>query len=342
MRWQHVMGGAGALGAIVALTSIAHAQPSYINGVPDWDQAHLVGGGAPGGAMGSWGAWCLPSAMSNIVGFYDDAGVMGIGDGMVYPNSPMWSTAGFQDDQAAPTMPRTDLGWHLDTNGLGVGGGAGHTGTRLVDVFDGLVGINGYFPSHSITGASVTNYGADVMPGGVFMGFDNTGDMQSAHTMSAGFSFIVNEINAGRPLLGHFAHFNHTGPVNSPDMGGFFPGDSFDDADWADAPMFPAMDSASGEVWDPSAGLGHTVTIVGYWLANDISNPNFGTDSIIVHDNVDGDLGGVAKPLVLPWATSSNPWQGLTAIDNVPAPGSVVLLFLGGGTQALSRRRRRV
>jgi hypothetical protein len=221
--------------------------------------------------------------------------------------------------------PRDDLGWYLNTNDRGLGGNPGapgHRGTKLQDIMNGAAGNGGligagtgYFPSAGLINFIPTNYGAHRMYPPIYAAFDTTGHAQHLHTDPVAYWLIESEIDGNNgPLLAHFDHFNLLGRTRASDanLGG-----DFDWATWGSAPIYGPngyTDDETGEVWDPCGqGLGHTVTVVGYWLAIDASNPT-GADAIIVYDNADGTLPGPAPlPLVLPWPGS--PWMGLTFID---------------------------
>jgi hypothetical protein len=297
------------------------AVPSYIQGVPDWDQpAIALASVLP---TGPWGAWCVPTATANIVGYYDDKGVAGIGDSQVFPLTPLWPDPLWQDETADATGgPRADLGWYLNTNDLGLDGNSispKHRGTKLQHIMDGAAGNGGlgsptgYFATASLSYFVVRNYGADRMAPAVYTAFDTTGGAQVSHTYTAGFSEIMLAVDAHQPLLAHFDHFNLQTRTRASDanLGG-----DYDYTMWAAPPEFDPCgytDDPTGEVWDPCEGLGHTVTVVGYWLGTDGNNP-IALDAIIVYDNADGSLPGPAPlPLVLPWTGS--PWMGLTLID---------------------------
>ena len=330
-------------GLVLLLVTSVGAEPSvYITGVPDWDQPVFAAGQAPGGA---WGAWCVPTATANIVGYYRDKGVGGtIGDATAFPAGGVFGVnADWQDDTADNVQAaRGDLGWYYNTNDLGLGGGTppSYRGTQLVHIQKGMTGGgglvgtgSGYFPAHGVNNVSVKNYGSHLMNTGIYSNFDTTPDLQSTHTDAAGFTEIMNEINAGRPLLGHFDHFVlGTKSRGSASFG------AYDAAFWGDAPVFDPeldyIDDATGEIWNPAEGLGHTVTITGYFLLGDFENPFGKSNAIIVHDNTDGYI-----PLVLPW-DSSSPWSGLTEISNVPEP--MTLSLLAPGMAGIVRRRKRI
>jgi len=329
-------------GLVLLLVSSVVAEPSiYITGVPDWDQPAMVAGQAPAGA---WGAWCVPTATANIMGYYRDKGLSTtIGDATAYPAGGAFGVnADWQDDTADNVQAaRGDLGWYYNTNDMGLGGMTtpSYRGTRLVHIekgmtgSGGLVGKNngGYFPSHGVNNVSVTNYGSHLMNSGIYSNFDNTFETQSTHDYTAGYNEIKNEINAGRPLMGHFDHFALGTKIRGSASFG-----AYDAALWGAAPVFDPVvgyiDETTGEVWNPDEGLGHTVTITGYILLGDIENPFGKSDAIIVHDNTDGYI-----PLVLPW--NGSPWSGLTEISNVPEPMTLSLLVLGMAGMAGRRKR---
>ena len=311
------------LGVLFTNGSMASAQPAYVAGVPDWIQPFYSG--APGGLFGQWSAWCVPSSAANIVGYYRDFhNVQAIGDDLVFLAHYPWGNPRFKDDLADGSGgTRADLGWFFDTNGLGVGGAGAHRGTKLADVESGLLG---YFSNHGMQCVEVTNYGAQQpnLDPNVFVDFDNTGDPQTTHNDADAFTLITQEIDAGRPILGHFKHGNINtlyyvyDPAN-----GLFP-DAFHYSvnEWGFDPTIGCNDSyvdqQSGETWDCELGLGHTVTIVGYWLGSDPTNPLSGSvDAVLVLDNGDPGQPSPRVPYVLPWTNS--PWAGITMIDGVNA-----------------------
>ena len=302
------------------------AAPPYVHRiphVPDWDQPVHVPA-ANQAPSGPWGAWCVPTATANIVGYYNDKGVAGIGDDMVFPVTVPWKDPNWQDDTADGNLvpQRTDLGWYLNTNDLGLDGNPnspGYRGTKLQHIMDGAAGNggligggSGYFPSAGLLDVFVTNYGAYRMDPGIYPAFDTTGHAQHLHIDGAAYSLIMTEIDANRPLLAHFDHFNLSSRTRAsdPNLGG-----DFDWATWGSPPEYDPngyIDDETGEVWHPSEGLGHTATVVGYWA--DANNPA-GALAIIVYDNADGTLPGPAPlPLILPWWGSH--WTGLTFIDH--------------------------
>ena len=309
------------LGVLVTTGSLASAQPAYVAGVPDWLQP--VYSGAPGGLFGQWGAWCVPASAANIAGYYRDVhGAQAIGDNLVFLATNPWGHPRFKDDLADGSGgPRGDFGWFFDTNGLGIGGAGAHRGSKLADVESGL---QGYFGYYGVPCVQITNYGAPQpnLDPNVYAAFDNTGDPQKLHTTAEAFTLIMQEIDAGRPMLGHFRHGNiiTLGVVYDPPEGFLPDAYHYFINDWGYDPTFDCnesyVDPQSGETWDCEEGLGHTVTIVGYWLGSDPSNPLPGSvDAVLVLDNNDFLQPSPRVPLVLPWPNS--PWTGLTMIDGV-------------------------
>jgi len=65
-----------ALLSVTATGSPAMAANGLVNGVPDWHQPCLIGGGNgpnnganPGAGQAKYIAWCVPSAASDIMGW---------------------------------------------------------------------------------------------------------------------------------------------------------------------------------------------------------------------------------------------------------------------------------
>jgi hypothetical protein len=228
-------------------------------------------------------------------------------------------------------VARLDLGWYLNTNDLGLGGtpGApGHRGTKREHILNGATGNGGligggrgYFPSSGVAGVCVAVYGGHRMDANEYANTDTTGEPNKVyHTDQAALIQIMVSIDSNQPLLAHFDHFNLQPKTRAFDPN-FGVDPNYDHTEWGTAPVYGPngyTDPCSGEVWDPNQGLGHTVTVVGYWPGADAGNP-LAVDAIIVHDNGDGTLAGpTALPLVLPWAGS--PWKALTLIKGVASP----------------------
>ena len=327
------------LAALGVACTAASGAPVILNSVPDWHQACLIGGnwgpnngGNPPAGAANYKAWCTPTAAANVMGYWQDVVGCNVADGAVYASCGLtaWTPPvpnNWQDYEAdASSIPTVgggvraagqDLGWHLNTNDQGDqtlpanGAGAGETfrGTKRANVVQGLTN---FLTAHGYPGASVLRNGG------------------GAAAIQAGWNDITNEIDAGRPLLGHFDHFNI-----------FSIGDPV--FEWGDP---TGGDSGTGEEWDPANGLGHTTTIVGYASAGDAANPWANTHAIIVQDNRlygwEGPncLGQIWLPFATPrvgapWMALA-PWNSNTLI-NVPEPTSLLLLSLAG--LALLHRR---
>ncbi len=311
------------LGVLATTCSMTSAQPAYVAGVSDWLQPFYSG--APGGMFGQWSAWCVPSSAANIAGYYHEIhSVQAIGDNLVFPATNPWGNPRFKDDLADGSGgPRADFGWFFDTNGLGVGGAGAHRGTKLADVESGL---QGYFDYHNLSCVQIINYGAPQpnLDPNVYVDFDNTGDPQNIHNDADAFALITQEIDAGRPMLGHFRHGNiiTINYVYDPANGLLPDAWHYSINDWGFDPTFECkesyVDQQTGETWDCEEGLGHTVTIVGYWLGSDPTNPLSGSvDAVLVLDNNDFSQPSPRVPRVLPWTNS--PWTGITMLQGVDA-----------------------
>lgn len=317
---------------VLLVSESSFTQPMYLTGVPDWDQPVRLSVNPPSPG-GDWGAWCVPAAMANIAGYYNDKGVANTGDDMLYPTTGPWAVDPRWQDETADASggPRGDLGWFFNTNDLGLGASIltppTYRGTKIQHIRDGVRGNggllgngSGYFPSRGQNFIDVQNLGSYQMDAAIYILFDTYDPphtQQATHDDMLGWSQITLSLAANQPVLAHFDHFNLKlrtqvrGPGNDPTIG------DYDTAEWDTAPSYPTSpDENSGEVWDPSSGLGHTVTVVGaWWDPADLSNPFPGQDVIIVYDNMDGALPTTNPlPLVLPWAGS--PWAGLTVIHH--------------------------
>ncbi len=294
-----------------------------INGVPDWHQPCLIGppsgpdnGGNPPAGAAKYKAWCVATSAADIMGYWRDVkGKNGVADGTVYFSGMLigWAPpvpTDWQDDSAdASSIPisgngahrgaGSDLGWYLNTNDQGdatlPGAGAGETfsGTKTADAQQGL--------TNYLTAAG---YGTAVVS-------------HLACNHQIGWAKIMTELNAGRPLIGHFSH------------GNFFqssPGNLYE-WEWGMDPN--PVDDQTGEDWGQGGGngLGHAMTIVGYLTAADVGNPWQGLyDVIVVQDNRRHKLNGVNEAdnnffqHYLPFFDVQTglgvaPWVGYTTID---------------------------
>lgn len=335
------VGAAIALGALVWM-SAESARGVVVNLVPDWHQPCLINppngpdnGANPPLGQASYRAWCVPSAAANVMGFWRDAlGFVGVADGAAYVSGGTiaWTPPAptdWQDDSAdASSIPLAgggaraagqDLGWYLNTNDQGdqtapgAGGGGTFSGTKRVAVQSGLLS---YLTAAGYGAASVVH---------------------QACNHPAGWSAITAEIDAGRPLIGHFSH----GAIN--------PGASPEQWEWDTYP--PTTDPQTGEDWGPGGGngLGHAMTIVGYYAAGDAQNPFGGAasalDVIVAQDNRRhlAEPDNVLLQHNLPFYNTQTqqgvaPWVAYTTV-NIPEPGTLLLLVLGAGMWWWRKRR---
>ena len=323
-----------------ALTATSAWAGGLVIGVADWHQPCLIGGGnGPdnGGnplAGACYKAWCVPSAASDIMGFWRDVkGFNGVADAPAYFSGSLigWAPpvpTDWQDDGAdAASIPTVgggaraagqDLGWYLNTNDqgdqslLGAGGGGAFSGTKTADIQQGLVN---YLTAAGYGGATVN---------------------ESICGHVAGWATITAEINAGRPLIGMFTH----GAISQVPTGG---------DEWQWDPSYEPNDSDTGEEWGNGANQGHAMAIVGYLNAGDPGNPYANKDTIIVQDNrrhwvggaweADNTLGQIKLPFYdTLLQQGACPWKGDVTID-IPEPSTLLLLSLGA-VAALRRRRR--
>lgn len=358
LRTSHLLGRAAflilATGLVCGRPAVAQDK-EYIPYVPDWSQPTLaVPQSDPDhpDPLGPWGAWCVPTATADCMGYYRDQFTqVPVADGVQFPNGGTWlQDSDFQDDCAEGTAagspptggPREDLGYFFNTNDYGVNyaGMSHYRGTILVDVDDG---ITAYLIDHGFKTAYVRTYGSQLMPFDEFRRFDSTCQLKSTHSDDAGFAEIKREIDAGRPLLGHWESGCYSGASGTDaDLYGHLRlthenGSHEDHGEtgigyWCPSPPLPpnGVDEDTGEPWNPDGGeegtgggengealglgtgLGHTMTIVGYFDAAHTDNPHT-VNSVVVLDNADNDSIYVNTriPIVLQWTGSK--WKGLTS-----------------------------
>jgi hypothetical protein len=312
-----------------------------VNGVPDWHQPCLIGGGNgpdnggnPGAGQACYKAWCVPTAVSDIMGFWRDVkGCMAVADGQAYVSGSLipWTPptpTDWQDDAAdASSIPTVggsfrangaDLGWYLNTNDQGdqslpnAGGGETFSGTKTADIQQG---ISNYLNAAGYMTATVN---------------------ESICDAATGWATITSEIDAGRPLIGLFTHGSITQST---------PGSN----EWYWSSYSDPNDPQTGEEWGDGANKGHAMTIVGYLNGGDAGTPDPNVDCIIVQDNRRHTIDGAAEAdnnfyqHILPFYNTAAqmgvaPWKGYVTID-IPEPATMLLLSMGA-VVALRRRRR--
>lgn len=333
-----------ACGLWLAATGLAG--PVYVPGfVPDWNQPYRYNApNGPGpdprvGLLDPWNAWCAPTSAANLAGHWQDQYGKPVADGFASPNTPAWPAASWHDYQADGTAGRpapgggvpgvaTDIGYYMDTNnrGMALGNGA-HAGTYLKDIHAGLA-------THFSLVDAVGGWTTGTQGKGFAAGLDSSGNAAQMHgNVVTALNEIVAEINAGRTLLVSWTNWN-IGPAGLNPIPGQGQGEGSNQTDFYDFSGSAPDPWGNDETWnydDGGGGLGHTVTAVGYLLANDPLNPRAGTDWIIVHDNVAQTPRNAAVPM------NWNAWVANT--NAIPEPSALALLGLAA-LLALPRRAR--
>ncbi len=306
------------------LAAVAPAQ-TYVPGqAPDWDQPYWYTPGSPNGGPGPdptpgvvdfWNAWSGPTSGSNLAGHWEDVLGPPVADGVPFPNTsmpfgagPLWQdyladASGLRPVGNLPSLP-TDVGYGMDTNGLGLLiGNPPHPGTFLKDLDTGLWRFfQTVQPGVWTTGTQGQAYAAGVRTDGI------TPATPHGSPITA-FAEITGEINAGRTLLVSWTHWNVVplGPQLPPSGGGEA---AFTLHFYTFGPMAPDP-WGNDETWTGGFGpnsIGHVVTAVGYLSAGDPLNPMPGTDWVIVHDNVIQTPRNIAVPL------NFNDWVANTTV----------------------------
>ncbi len=328
----------------LVIAGSAWGGPIFLQGLaPDWNQpyAYVVPNG-PGpdprpGQLDPWNAWCAPSSAANLVGYWQDQWGKPVADGFVAPNTGAWPVASWHDYQADGTNGRpaagggvpavaTDFGYYMDTNNGGMARGNGpHAGTYLRDIHAGLATHFGIVDALGgwTTGTQGRGFAAGLAP---------NGQAAVLHgNMAAAFNEIVTEINASRPMMVSWTNWNIVPSGLNPIQGQGQGEGSFDTEfyDWSSTAPDPWGNDESWNYDEGGGGLGHTVTAVGYLLANDALNPRPGTDWVIVHDNIWQTPRNIAVPM------NWNAWVANT--NAVPEPTTLLLLALGAA--GVLRRR---
>jgi hypothetical protein len=345
-----------ALFNVVLLATGGRAAPAYLSNVPDWNQPTAADPNLPDPgpvnnvnfpAAGTTAAWCVPTTAANIAGYYRDT-IPGltIADGSVFPNTTARAPTAVDwrddlvDDQSV-AVQRQDFGWYFNTNNQGDANlQPSPGGTHYGNVMPGLVN---YLAAHNAQ-ALVVNFADLNGPAGAF----DTSGVPNPHTVPMAFQRLKSEIDAGRPAILHLKYwsllnrqaFRNTAIPGLPD---------YDTALWG----APVNQGPGGEVY--AADIGHSVTVVGYWLANDVTNPfaapgGITPDALIVYDNNDGTLllnnAAAPLPLAVPFAVGNPnpgmnaPWVMQTEISGVPEPATHWLAAAGIAWLAIKNRRR--
>jgi hypothetical protein len=274
---------------------------NYIQSVPDHVQPPSTGSAN----------WCSPTAALNVIEFWEviqgHLNAVGLIDplDLVFPGGRVRTLSTTNDW----------IGWFMDTNNLtgttddlrGNGNDA-HAGTYNKDIdlglddfinWDGTTTGNepGWFPASYVKTPIPWDISADLRVLG-----DPTSEPNAWTNMKA-------EIDAGRPVIMSFVHWNIQNPVNAllSGVSGSI-GASF--YEWGAAAGSGSPGGGAGtENWNqrddnPPLNVGHTVTVVGYIEQCDVDGAGSWptADWVIVHDNWTSTPTNVA----VPWADFTN------------------------------------
>jgi hypothetical protein len=240
--------------------------------------------------------FCAPLAMVNILGYWDE--VIGLANAQ---NVTAWL-------QPSNLNKVADyVGWFMDTNNAGSparGNGAdGHAGTYSKDITPGNVDYVLWNATNPL------GTPPPVLPAGkvghVWTGVDD----HCLLPFPVGFPLIKTEIDAGRPLVVCYTHWNLNFGTNVTDpqtgevisvytWGAWSPNSTYPPEQWNDG---------YGE-----SGIGHAVTCVGYILNWDPDGSG-GLPSgnwTIVHDT----WATTPKNVAVPWPGAHHPWNSSHAV----------------------------
>lgn len=377
MSWTHAV----LLVLLLALGAHStHAAAVFVSGeAPDFDQPYTyVGpphgpGPNPGPGPDAFDAWCAPTSASNLLGHWEDARGVAVGDGVPFamsippfapipwPAPPIWHDWNLGSMRPAPApgpppMTPVDAGWFMDTNNSGSTsrGNGPHVGTYTKDIHVGLLDL---FSQIATATPGVGTWTTGTRGAAFALGLDSTAAPATPHvSAAAAFAEIRSEIDKNRTLIVTWAHWNITaGPLLAP-----LPGSG--EAQYGGAYYTfvvgppPADPWGNDEVWpeeveDPSLNLGHVTTAVGYIPAGDIDDINaplgMPTDWVIVHDNVPGTPRNVIVPLTASeyagvWIANTNavrtPPPQIPALSDVIWFASVALVMATSLVVAMRRR----
>lgn len=304
-------------GLRVAMLSLAMAAPlcfgqsNYIGGVPDIVQPPALPAWLQNGNN-----WCAPTAAANLIKYWDTNGYAGVAGGFANRN-----LAG-------------EIGWFMDTNDQTVLDD-GHAGSWLNDPllsgFDIVNGVNNWArwdANNSTFGSGNLNYPGLTPAGKVAYQWTVT------QTNINLFQDAKNEIDAGRPLLSAFRHWDLFNTNLTVNIGA----QQIQVYDFKANPGQGIAGSNSEGVWEQDFALGHMVTTVGY--AQNFMYQGNNVNLLVVHDTIGANGQGFVTPVDLAVVVSGNQWTDNVDVNPVPEPASLVALGLGAFS-LLARRRRR-
>ena len=246
-------------------------------------------------------AYCVPTSFANLLNYYNDISKQNIAIQLNYTaqNSTPPLTDYIFNYKSRPltatkiTDPnKIDIGYMLNTNAHGYDISDGSwTGTKLTDFKNFVEFLNITSPNLSYRYRNIgvrydISYSFTNISGETIIS-----KKYSPENKEDIFNEIKNEISNNRPLILSFTHWNivenstYTNYTLSGETVWFYDFSGLVTSTLniqSDNPIYQNAEYID-EVWDPEAGLGHTVTCVGY-ISNYDSNVN--SDWLIVQDNI--------------------------------------------------------
>lgn len=261
--------------------------------------------------------WCTPTAASNIVVYWNANGSPGVAGGFVNR-----SVAG-------------QLGWFMDTNDQTGGKGVaadGHLGTWEVDPrgsgFDAVSGIFNW----ARWNPALTTFGVNNVPyPGATPGAKVGYPWIVTRVLANGYLDATTEINAGRPLISNFTHWDmfFTGLTT------LVNGVQTQVWDFREPHAGSVNGSTSEGSWSMDFGLGHSVTTVGY--VNNFNYQGQNVNLLVVHDTIPAVGNGYVTPLEIAVPFDAH-WKSNIDVNPVPEPATFVALIVGSAALILRRR----
>lgn len=239
--------------------------------------------------------YCAPLAMVNILGYWDE--VIGLGNAQ---NVTAWL------QPSNLTTVAMFVGWFMDTNnppnparGNGLDG---HAGTYSKDITPGNLDYVRWDAAHNFT----------IPPPPGKLGHNWTGIDDYCTVGPVGFPFIKTEIDAGRPLVVSYSHWNLNVGMNVTDPQSGKVISVYTWAAWSPNSTSPPNPP---EQWNGSYGdhcIGHAVTCVGYILNWDPDGSGLlpSGNWTIVHDT----WATTPQNVAVLWPGSWHPWNSSHAV----------------------------
>ncbi|MBN2580078.1 MAG: PEP-CTERM sorting domain-containing protein [Pirellulales bacterium] len=322
------------IGCIVSLAAPAFAVgPTWINGVPDWNQPSTYGDFVqpldPPPQAGGVANWCTPTAGANVMGYYEDVmGQVGVGDGLVAPNAAAYpnndTDAGssdllpdYQQNQWRDGM--IEMGYFMDTQGWL--SNVAHFGTSFgAGVADCPNGISSYLNTYAANPNQWTVWNYDIFNGG-----------------NAGLSWSDYLTGGLAPTLPVLATVPQNGVMLDEPV--LVTLDTW--VDIYNPNKYVDENNIEWYDWSSNEGGGHTVTGIGYATDYDPDDggPLPSGNWMLAHDGW-----GTTGPIVaVPWDTyfENSLWWGNTHVELVPEPGTWILLTFAALAGILFFRRKK-